>query len=313
VLPAVENRKGRVLYFNATTGDPEAKALVDAEVTTFPAWADSFLFQSTAAAGLADIGAVAKAGDTMTGPLTLSGAPTAPLHAATKGYVDTEVGARVAKAGDTMTGPLTLPGAPTAPLHAATKGYVDTEVGTLVAKSGDTMTGFLTLHANPTAAMHAATKAYADRSGPGGSTGLIYTSSGTTYDITGIPSWANVIEVLFDRTTTAAGTNQRVRLGTSNGFVTSGYSSANGTRTGEISDNTCFVSFPSGPGPVNGIMRIVRAGGNLWVQAHIGHTSAYYLTGGGGSVELGSELTQIRVYIASSNYTGGNISVRWTA
>jgi len=162
VLPAVENRKGRVLYFNATTGDPEAKTLVDAEVTTFPAWADSFLFQPTAAAGLADIGAVAKAGDTMTGPLTLPGAPTATNHAATKGYVDTEVGARVAKAGDTMTGPLTLPGAPTAANHAATKAYVDSGDAACVAKAGDTMTGFLTLHADPTEAMHAVTKAYVD-------------------------------------------------------------------------------------------------------------------------------------------------------
>ena len=47
---------------------------------------------------------VAKAGDTMTGLLTLSGAPTASNHAATKAYVD----ARVAKAGDTMTGNLTI-------------------------------------------------------------------------------------------------------------------------------------------------------------------------------------------------------------
>jgi len=107
VLPAVETRKGQVLYFNATTGDPETKQLVDT-IAAVPAWAASFLSQSTAAAGLADIGAVAKAGDTMTGPLTLPGAPSATNHAATKGYVDTEVGTRVAKAGDTMTGDLII-------------------------------------------------------------------------------------------------------------------------------------------------------------------------------------------------------------
>ena len=160
-LPAVENRKGGVLYFNATTGDPEAKQLADTIVAVSP-WAMSFLTQSTAAAGLSSIGAVAKAGDTMTGLLTLSGSPTATLHAATKGYVDTEVGTRVAKAGDTMTGPLTLPGAPTAANHAATKAYVDAGDNTRVAKAGDTMTGFLTLHADPTEAMHAVTKAYVD-------------------------------------------------------------------------------------------------------------------------------------------------------
>jgi hypothetical protein len=74
---------------------------------------------------------VNKGGDTMTGLLTLSGAPTANLHAATKKYVDDAAFAAtigytpVNRAGDTMTGLLTLSGAPTATLHAATKAYVD--------------------------------------------------------------------------------------------------------------------------------------------------------------------------------------------
>ena len=41
---------------------------------------------------------VAKAGDTMTGALTLSGAPTANLHAATKSYVDTGIANAIAGA-----------------------------------------------------------------------------------------------------------------------------------------------------------------------------------------------------------------------
>ena len=57
----------------------------------------------------------------MTGALTLSGAPTANLHAATKAYADT----MLPLAGGTMTGAITLSGDPTANLHAATKQYVD--------------------------------------------------------------------------------------------------------------------------------------------------------------------------------------------
>jgi hypothetical protein len=71
---------------------------------------------------------VAKAGDTMTGFLTLSDNPTAILHAATKQYVDGGVAGipgKVSKAGDTMTGPLVLPADPTLALQAATKQYVD--------------------------------------------------------------------------------------------------------------------------------------------------------------------------------------------
>jgi hypothetical protein len=258
---------------------------------------------------------VAKAGDTMTGLLTLSGSPTATLHAATKGYVDTEVGTRVAKAGDTMTGPLTLPGAPTAANHAATKAYVDAGDNTRVAKAGDTMTGFLTLHADPTSELHAATKQYADRSGPGGSTGLIATTSGTTYDVTGIPDWANVVEVLFIRTTTSSIQDVYMQLGTSNGFITSNYRSSIGTRLGEGSFTTAFLASyarPNTPGTV-GIARTVRASGNTWVLITVMSDGSNYLVGGGGSVDINGALTQIRVFISSSNFTGGHFVVRWTA
>lgn len=51
---------------------------------------------------------VNKMGDTMTGPLILSGDPTTALGAATKQYVDTADALKVAKAGDTMTGALVV-------------------------------------------------------------------------------------------------------------------------------------------------------------------------------------------------------------
>ena len=51
---------------------------------------------------------VLKAGDTMTGYLTLNADPTSNLHAATKQYVDAAVGDYVLVAGDSMTGDLTM-------------------------------------------------------------------------------------------------------------------------------------------------------------------------------------------------------------
>ena len=92
-----------------------------------------------------------------------------------KTYVDSADGLRVLKAGDSMSGFLTLNANPTSDLHAATKQYVDSATTGLVSKtyvdtadsarvlkSGDTMTGFLNLHANPTATTHASNKAYVD-------------------------------------------------------------------------------------------------------------------------------------------------------
>ena len=73
----------------------------------------------------------------MTGGLVLSGAPTQPLQAATKTYVDNAVSGvptpdllpYLQKAGGTMTGNLILNAAPTTDLQASTKKYVDDKAG----------------------------------------------------------------------------------------------------------------------------------------------------------------------------------------
>ena len=104
---------------------------------------------AAAAKAVADA-ALPIAGGTMTGKLTLDGAPTDDLHAASKKYVDDNAGAtsatdqtardaaKAAKdvadaalplAGGTMTGKITLDSDPTNDLHASTKKYVDDNAG----------------------------------------------------------------------------------------------------------------------------------------------------------------------------------------
>jgi len=99
---------------------------------------------------------VNRAGDTLSGALTLAADPASAMQAATKQYVDgkfasgtTSFNGRAgavslsssdvtgaltftpaSRAGDTLTGPLTLPGNPTAALHAAPKQYVDSAITT---------------------------------------------------------------------------------------------------------------------------------------------------------------------------------------
>ena len=91
--------------------------------------------------GATDPQYVAKAGDVMTGMLTLPATvPSSGNHATNKTYVDTGLAAssadtalRVLKAGDVMTGMLTLPATtPSAAQHATHKAYVD---GLVAAKS----------------------------------------------------------------------------------------------------------------------------------------------------------------------------------
>jgi hypothetical protein len=103
---------------------------------------------------------VTLAGSTMTGALTLSGAPTNALHAATKGYVDSSV----ADAIDVAPGALDTLNELAAALgdDANFSTTVTNSIATKLPLAGGTLTGALVLSGAPTIALHSATKAYVD-------------------------------------------------------------------------------------------------------------------------------------------------------
>ena len=122
-------------------------------------------------------GRVSKAGDTMTGALKLSGAPTDDLHAATKAYVDGQAASAKSGAEATAQGYVdALKGASTDAATAVTvygaiakaaaagtaASAAQATADAALPKAGGTMTGFITLHAAPTSNLHAATKKYVD-------------------------------------------------------------------------------------------------------------------------------------------------------
>jgi len=88
-----------------TTGLYQAKAAIPAHAFNASEW-NQFL---TAPQG--DARWLPLTGGVLTGLLTLSGAPTANLHAATKLYVDTQDALRLPLTGGVLTGPLTVGGA----------------------------------------------------------------------------------------------------------------------------------------------------------------------------------------------------------
>ena len=88
-----------------TTGtDASTKAYVDAQITALvggaPGTLDTLkeIADAISSGGSFESTVVLKSGSTMTGALTLSGAPTVDLHAATKAYVDTVAGSATAAA-----------------------------------------------------------------------------------------------------------------------------------------------------------------------------------------------------------------------
>ena len=115
---------------------------------------------ATSLAGFTPGDYVALAGSTMTGALTLSGAPTNALHAATKGYVDTGI----ADAIDTAPGLLDTLNELAAALgdDANFSTTVTNALATKLPLAGGTLTGTLVLSGAPAADLHAATKLYVD-------------------------------------------------------------------------------------------------------------------------------------------------------
>lgn len=129
--------------------NPNSSALIGFSVSGFAGGGDGVL----------------KTGDTMTGHLTLVGAPVAPLHAATKKYVDDAVASggtanALPLIGGTMTGHIVLKGDPVLPLHPATKKYTDDVSALRLPLAGGTMSGPVTLSGVPVDDYHAANKKY---------------------------------------------------------------------------------------------------------------------------------------------------------
>jgi hypothetical protein len=116
------------------------------------------------------------AGGTMTGNITLAGAPSANLHPSTKLYTDTADALKLNLSGGTMSGAIAMGtskitgmGDPTSNQDAATKVYTDTQRDTRLALSGGTMSGAIAMGTNkitgagdPTSAQDVATKNYID-------------------------------------------------------------------------------------------------------------------------------------------------------
>jgi len=100
----------------------------------------------------------------------------------TRNYIDGSSTGKVARAGDTMTGPLVLAADPAQDLEAATRRYVDAAIdgvtteyqaaddaiaNTYLPLTGGALVGPLVLAADPTANLGAATKQYVDAKGTG--------------------------------------------------------------------------------------------------------------------------------------------------
>lgn len=135
------------------------------------------------------------------------------------------------------------------------------------------------------------------------------TTSGTQFDFGSIPSTATEIEIYFDQVSLNGADDMLVQLGTSGGFVTSGYVSYSNDATSYTTGMGVRAAVAARLGL--GTMFLRKIENNIWHNAHtinFGGTN----TTGGGRVDLGGTLTQIRVTrLGATTFDNGWVSIAW--
>lgn len=144
-------------------------------------------------------------------------------------------------------------------------------------------------------------------------------TSGTAIDFTSIPSWVKRVTVMLNGVSTSGTSNLRFRLGTSGGFVTSGYlgsSTTYGSAVGTANFTAGFDLYETGSALAttnrHGIFIFANITGNTWAaNGSFGCETAIGTTLNGGIIALASALTQLRITTVNGTDTfdAGSINI----
>jgi hypothetical protein len=143
-------------------------------------------------------------------------------------------------------------------------------------------------------------------------------TSGTSIDFTGIPSWAKRIVVMFSGVSTSGTSLVQIQLGTSSGPTTTGYSSASfsyNSGTGATSTTGLVVDqVVSAANTRYGLITIATLGSNIWVsQGTLQMTSSLSVTPSTGGVTLGAVLDRVRITTVggTDTFDAGTINIQY--
>jgi hypothetical protein len=142
----------------------------------------------------------------------------------------------------------------------------------------------------------------------------VASTSGTSIDFTGIPSWAKRVTVMFNGVSTNGVSNFLIQLGNGS-IVSTGYSSA-ATYASVINSSTAGMIISSAglssTEPYNSVINIINISGNSWVESGIliGNSTQLASTSGG-SKTLSGTLDRVRITTVNGTDTfdAGSINI----
>lgn len=145
----------------------------------------------------------------------------------------------------------------------------------------------------------------------------VASTSGTTIDFTGIPSWAKRVTILFNGVSVTSTDNILVQAIIGGSPVTSGYSSVSGLAGANFNQTSTagFVIYaPNTAGVFYGALRLHNITGNTWVEEHSGGVMVSTSVGvvGGGVLAAAGALTGVRITVSGTNtFDAGQINIMW--
>jgi hypothetical protein len=146
----------------------------------------------------------------------------------------------------------------------------------------------------------------------------IATTSGTSIDFTGIPSWAKRITVMFDGVSTNGTSDLIVQIGDSGGIETAGYLGATGETANTGSGTTLFttgigISRGTNTSTVrHGNVVLTNVSTNTWsASVSTSRSDATVAYSGGSSKTLSATLDRVRITTVggSDTFDAGSINI----
>ena len=149
----------------------------------------------------------------------------------------------------------------------------------------------------------------------------VASTSGTSIDFTGLPSWIKRITVMFSGVSTNGSSNIQIQLGDSGGFETTGYLGAgcyvqNASTTGASTSTSGFVVSMNVATTtiIHGVavISLLNPSTNLWTFAsNVSRSDAASVILGSSSKGLSDILTQVRITTVNGTDTfdAGTINI----
>jgi hypothetical protein len=128
----------------------------------------------------------------------------------------------------------------------------------------------------------------------------VATTSGTSIDFTGIPSWVKRITVLLNNVSTNGTASLLLQIGDSGGIENSGYvgnsvTTDSGGNSAGTTTTSGFIWYSNSAAYVqSGLWTIVNVSGDTWIASHAGYQQSTNITSGTSVKTLSATLDRVR-------------------